>query len=206
MARAALALHEASGTPERLTQAVRLAEAALAHFADGAGGFFSTADDATDIPLARPRMVGDSVTPSGNGMLAEVFTRLYHLTGEPVWRTRAEAVLRALSGNRDQLATMPALLTAADLLEEGAVAVIAGPPDHPASKALAEAALAAPDPAIVVLRAPAPDALGAEHPAYGKTAGPSGAAAYVCRRNVCGLPVSDPVELARVLRGRSLLA
>jgi len=203
MARAALALHEASGAPERLAQATRLAEAALARFADGAGGFFTTADDATDVPLARPRTAADNATPSGNGMLAEVFARLHDLTGAPVWRSRAEALLRAFSGNPDQFATMPTLLAAADLLEEGATVVIVGPLDHPATEALAAAALASPDPTVVVLRAPAPDALAPDHPAYGKTAGASGAAAYLCRRGVCGLPVSDPGALANALRGRS---
>ncbi|MBV8615568.1 MAG: thioredoxin domain-containing protein, partial [Acetobacteraceae bacterium] len=81
--------------------------------------------------------------------------------------------------------------------------VVAGPLDHPAAKALAAAALAAPDPAVVVLRAPAPDTLAAEHPAHGKTAGASGAAAYLCRRGVCGLPLSDPGALAKALRQRS---
>ncbi len=205
MARAALALHEATGAPERLAQAIRLIEAALAHFADGVGGFFATADDAEDVPLVRPRTAGDAVTPSGNGMLAEVFARLYHLTGAAIWRTRAEGVLRAFSGNRDQLATMPTLLAAADLLEEAATVVIAGPPGHPATEALAGTALASPDPAVTVLRAPAPEALPADHPAHGKTAGPAGADASLCRRNVCGLPVSDPAELARALRTRAQL-
>ena len=219
MARAALALHEATGDPARLAQAVRLAEAALAHFTDGAGGFFTTADDATDVPLARPRTAGDNATPSGNGLLAEVFARLWHLTGDAVWRERAAALLRAFTGNPDQLAGMPTLLGAADLLEEAATVVVTGssvgtPPSTPEqpsfqrkresslSGALIATALAARDPATVVLRASAPDALSASHPAYGKTAGPSGAAAYVCRFNVCGLPVSDPAVLIATLSAR----
>jgi uncharacterized protein len=202
MARAALALHEATGVPNRLAQAIRLAGAALAHFADPRGGFFSSADDATDVPLARPRTAGDNATPSGNGIIAEVFARLYHLTGDATWRAHAEAVLRAFSGNRDQLAAMPTLLAAADLLEEAAAVVIAGPPDHPLAEALAAAALAAPDPAVVVLRAPAADALPADHPAHGKAAGPEGAATFVCRRQVCGLPILESAILARTLRRR----
>ncbi|MGH7154842.1 MAG: thioredoxin domain-containing protein, partial [Acetobacteraceae bacterium] len=63
LARAALALHEATGDPVRLTQAMRLADAAMTHFRDGAGGFFTTADDATDVPLARPRTAADDATP-----------------------------------------------------------------------------------------------------------------------------------------------
>jgi uncharacterized protein len=67
---------------------------------------------------------------------------------------------------------------------------------------LVTAALGAPDPAVVVLAAADTGALAADHPAFGKTAGSSGAVAFVCRRSVCGLPVSDPAELARMLRSR----
>ncbi len=200
MARAALALHEATGSPDRLAQAIRLADAVLVHFADGQGGFFTSADDAADVPLARPRSGADNATPSGNGQIAEIFARLYHLTGAPVWRERAECVLRAFAGQPGALAAMPTLLAAADLLEEVATVVVAG--DGPLATRLADAALRAPDPAVVVLRLGATGSLPAEHPAHGKSGGAAGAAAYVCRRNVCGLPIDDPVHLAEALRVR----
>ncbi len=202
MARAALALHQATGRPDRLASAVRLAEAAMAHFADGHGGFYASADDAADVPLARPRTAGDNATPSGNGLMAEVFARLWHLTGEPAWRARAEGVLRAFSGQEGQFAAMPTLLAAADLLEEATTVVIAGPPGHALAGELAVTALAAPDPAVVVLRAAAPDALPASHPAHGKLPGTEGAAAFVCRRSVCGLPLADPGALAAATQAR----
>ncbi len=202
MARAALALHEATGDPPRLAQATRLAEAVIARFSDGSGGFYTTADDAADIPLARPRTAGDQATPAGNGLIAELFARLWHLTGEAVWRTRAEAVIRAFTGNPDQLAGMPTLLAATDLLEEAADVVITGPPDHQLTQALKAVALAAPDPAVVVQHVQDGSALPVSHPAHGKSAGPAGAAAYICRRAVCGLPITDPSLLAAALRAR----
>jgi uncharacterized protein YyaL (SSP411 family) len=190
VARAALSLYEATGDAAYLAAAERLVRVAEASFADGHGGFFTTADDADDVPLTRPRNAADNVTPSGNGMMAEVFARLYHLTGDGGWRTRAEAVMTAFSGQADQLSGMPVMLGAADLLEEAACVVTA-------SDALAATALQSPDPATVVLRAGPGVASG--HPAYGKTA--SGAA-YVCRRGVCGLPIDDTVALTRTLYQR----
>jgi uncharacterized protein YyaL (SSP411 family) len=198
MARAALALYEATGEATYLAVAERLVRVAEAAFADGHGGFFTTAADAADVPLTRPRSAADNVTPSGNGMMAEVLARLFHITGDPDWRVRAEAVLRAFAGAADQLAGMPTLLAAADLLEEGASVVIAGA----ASAPLLQAALEAPDPAVVVLVAADTGALPSGHPAFGKSAGPERAVAFVCRRSVCGLPVADPAALARVLRTR----
>ncbi len=202
MARAALALHAATGDPARLDQAIRLAEAALTWFADGAGGVFTTASDATDVPLARPRSAADNVTPAGAGLLAEVFARLHHLTGAATWRARAEALLRAFFTAPEQGAAMPFLLAAADVLEEAATVVIVGDPGHPLARALTGAALAAPDPAVAVLRAAAAAALPADHPASGKTAGAAGAAAYLCRRGVCGLPIADPQALRAALASR----
>jgi hypothetical protein len=198
MARAALALFEASGEQRRLSQAMRLADVALTAFSDHQGGFYTTAADATDVPLTRPRTAADNATPAGVGVLAEVFARLWHLTGAPVWRERTEALLRAFAGSPDQFAAMPTLLAAADLLEEAATVVIAGD----AGVSLAASALSAADPAVVLLRGPAPGALPPEHPAFGKSAPPEGAVAYICRRNVCGLPIADSRELAAALSRR----
>ena len=201
MARAALALHEATGDLARLGQAIRLADAALTWFTDGAGGVFTTASDATDVPLARPRTAGDNATPAGAGLLAEACARLFHLTGAAPWRARAEALLRAFA-DPGQGAGMPTLLAAADLLEEAATVAIAGPPGHERAQALLSVALAAPDPVVVVLRAAEPGALPPDHPAAGKPAGAAGAAAYLCRRGVCGLPIEDPAVLAAALARR----
>jgi uncharacterized protein YyaL (SSP411 family) len=198
MARASLALFEATGEARRLAEAVRLARAAETSFADGQGGYYTTAADASDVPLARPRTGADNATPAGNGLLAEVFARLWHLTGDTGWRERAEALLRAFTGKPDQLAAMPTLLAAADLLEEAATVVIAGDATQP----LAAAALTSADPAVVVLRVSGLDALPVEHPAFGKSAGAEGATAYVCRRNVCGLPIVDARALATALSVR----
>jgi len=202
MARAALALFEATGRAGYLEAATGWAVAAERWFAAADGGYFTTAADAADVPLgveARPRTPSDNATPAGIGLLAEVQARLHLLTGAPVWRARASATIAAFSGLGDRLTACPTLLAAADLLEDGAVAVIAGDPDLPATQALLRTALAAPDPAVVVLRAPDADALPAEHPAHAKSA-PSGRAfAYVCRGGVCGVPVEDAAMLAVAL-------
>jgi uncharacterized protein YyaL (SSP411 family) len=194
-ARAAIELFEASGEPRRLAQAEALAQAAVTWFAGADGSFYVTASDASDLPFGpeqRPRTANDNATPSGAGLLAEVFARLHHLTGATVWRERAEALLRAFSGAGDALSNMPTLLAAADLLEEAATVVLVG------SAELRPTALASPDPATVVLTVPSADALPASHPAHGKRPG----AAYVCRRGSCSLPIAGPAALAEALRTR----
>jgi hypothetical protein len=201
MAHAALGLFEATGDARYLAQAERLARATEEKFADGHGGFYTTADDATDVPLARPRTAADNAMPAGAGIIAEAFARLFHLTGDAAWRSRAEAALRAFT-DVERISGMPGVLAAADLLEEAATVVVAGDPADPRAQSLIAAALCAPDPAVVVLRVSQPDALPEGHPAHGK--GPVGGApaAYVCRRNVCGLPISTPPTLTLQLQAR----
>jgi uncharacterized protein YyaL (SSP411 family) len=203
MARAALALFEATGTVRYLSEATNLVGAAARLFGDEHGAFYQTAADAQDVPLNRPRSAADNATPAGNGQMAEVLARLFHLTGDEAYRSQAAGVLRAFTGVPDQLAAMPTLLAAADLLEDATNVVIAGAPGHPLAEALIEMALTAPDPAVVLLRSTSAEALPPSHPAYGKLAGPAGAAAYVCRAGVCGLPVTEPGELAAMLRRRA---
>jgi len=203
MARAALALFEATGTARYLNEAIGLAGAAARLFGDEHGAFYQTAADATDVPLNRPRSAADNATPAGNGQMTEVLARLFHLTGDEAYRSQAAGVLRAFTGQPDQFAAMPTLLAAADLLEGATTVVIAGPADHKLAQALIEVTLIAPDPTVVLLRAASAEALPPSHPAHGKIAGPAGAAAYVCRAGVCGLPVTDPAELAAKLRRRA---
>jgi len=202
MARAALALFEATGASRYLEQALLLVRAAETHFSDGVGGFYTTASDAADVPLARPRTAADNATPAGAGIIADVYARLFHLTGDATWRTRAEGVLRAFAADADRIASVPGVLGAADLLAEATSVVVAGDPADPRAQALLDVALSAPDPAVVVLRATVADALPAGHPAFGK--GPVGdaPAAYVCRHNVCDLPTTDAGALQTQLARR----
>jgi uncharacterized protein YyaL (SSP411 family) len=198
MIRAALGLYEATGAAERLAQGLRVLEATERNFADGAGAFFTTASDAADLPAGagfRSRNVMDGPAPSGIGLMAENYARLYHLTGGEEYRAKAEAVLAAFGGQKAALVGSPVLLAAADMLANAACVVITGPGDK---SALHRAALAAPDPAVCVLLVEDGAALPDSHPAHGKTS--TGPAAFVCQGNRCALPVATPEDLAGLLR------
>ncbi len=193
MLRAALALYQATGNAARLAQAQRILAATEQFFTDGAGAFFMSASDATDIFAPRARPVQDGPTPSGIGMMAENYALLHHLTGSAACRAKAEALLAAFGGKPERLGGSPLLLAAADTLENTACIVITGNAPE-----LAAAALSAPDPAIVVLQMAQGGALPPDHPAYGKPAGEK--AAYICRAGTCSLPVTTPGGLRAQLR------
>jgi uncharacterized protein len=204
MARAALSLYEATGDAAFLADAMRLVAAADAAFADGGGGYYTTAADASDVPLTRPRVAQDNATPSGIGIMAEALARLYHLTGDPSWRKRTEELAQTNSGDPRQLSGMPSLLGAVDLLEEAACVVVVGPAADPRTRALVGAAIASPDPATVCLQVEATDGLDTAHPAHGRGMLDGAPAAYVCRKQVCGLPVTEPPALAQLLQSRTV--
>jgi uncharacterized protein len=193
MIRAALALYEATGDGTRLTQAMGILEAAEQFLSDGAGAFYMAAHDAADVPGPRSRNVTDGPTPSGIGLMAENYARLYTLTGDAKYRAKADAVLAAYGARPEMLAASPVLLAAADLLANAACIVVTG-----GGAGLARAALAASDPAGAVLQVADGMRLPAEHPAYGKTA--TQPSAFVCQGGACALPVTTPESLRGLLR------
>jgi uncharacterized protein YyaL (SSP411 family) len=197
MARAAIALFEATGEAAYLGNAIAWADLVETHFAAPDGGYFTTADDAMDV-LVRGRSAGDSATPSGNGMMAEVQAKLFHLTGNDRWRIAAETTIAAFAGS-EGLAAMPGLLVAADLLTEAATVVVVGDPAEPRARALATTAFGAPDLATALLRSVGAHDLPASHPAHGKGMVGGKPAAYVCRNGSCSLPVTDPALLPLAL-------
>jgi uncharacterized protein YyaL (SSP411 family) len=199
MARAALALFEATGERAYLAAAAALIRTAQELFGDVDGSFFITARDAADVPGARPRHPHDGATPSGIGLIAEVLVRLFHLTGDIDWRQSAENLIRAFTGTPDLLAQSPLLLAAADFLERGIVVVVTGSGNDPSAIALSRIALSSPDPATCVLRTNGDSDWPENSPAHGKTLPGAVSAAYVCRGRTCSLPVTTVQELQRLI-------
>ena len=199
LAAAALALHEATGGAEHLAAARELVALLDAHFWDRQhGGYFMTADDVTDV-IQRPKSAGDNATPNGNGALVAVLARLYHLTGESTYLDRAQALVAAFSGelgrNFFPLAT---LLNSNDFLRNALQIVVVGEANAETA-ALVRAVLdrSLPNRLLQVIT---PDAqLPDGHPAAGKGTVDGKAAAYVCRGQICGLPVTHAAGLGTAL-------
>jgi uncharacterized protein len=201
MARAALMLFEASGEPRDLDAARSLAAEALDLFGDGDGGVYLTASDAADVPGARPRQTHDGATPSGVGLLAEVFAGLWHLTDEARWRDAAEALIRAVSGAPEGLGGSPLTLMSADILERGGSVVIDGPHDDPRAQALAQVALNAPDPSLTVLRLDR--SLWPSGPPRADLPRAAEPIAMLCHGRTCSLPVTTPEALEALMKAQA---
>lgn len=194
MAKAALALHDATGLSAYVDQAKAFAEALERHHLDpSTGAYFLTADDG-DALILRPLSSHDEAVPNANGVAAETLVRLAALTGEEAFRARADRILAALSGaaNRNILAH-GALLNAVDTRLGLAQIVAMGPQ----ADAFARVARAIPFPLRVLSevgeRVPAA-ALG-DVMAARLAAAPAEGAAFVCVGERCSLPITDPATL-----------
>ena len=200
MCRAALALHEATGAASYLGCGRRWVEHVELHYRDRDGGYFFTADDAEAL-IARAKIAEDSAVPSGNGVMLQVLAQLYHLTGERLYRERAEGIAKAFSGTiRQRLLGFSALLSGMEMLLDAVQITVIGEADAADTAALKRAIFGVSRPGRVFdVIAPGTE-LPRTHPAFGKALVGRRATAYICRGAVCSLPIVDPEALAAALR------
>jgi uncharacterized protein YyaL (SSP411 family) len=200
LAAAALALHEATGEAQYLDAAKGLAALLDAHFWDKeSGGYFMTSDDVKDV-IQRPKSAADNATPNGNGAMVGVLARLYHLTGEQAYLHRAEALVVAFSGELNRnFFPLATLINSNDFLANTLQIVVVGPPTDEATRALIRAVLERSLPNRLLLVVPPDAQLPERHPAAGKGMVDGKPAAYVCKGQTCGLPVTHPKGLETAL-------
>jgi uncharacterized protein len=199
MAAAALALFEHTADPAYMERATQWIGTLEEDYLDPAGGYYQVAAAATDV-LVRPKNAQDGPTPAANGTLVGVLARLHALTGKDQYRTRAEQVLEAFSGEaRRNPAVHAALLSAYGVLADPLQVVVMGAPDDNDVAALRRTALGAPAPDPIVLTLSPGTELAADHPAAGKSPIDARATAYVCPGRSCLPPVTTPQELAEIL-------
>ncbi len=192
---ALLVLYEATFEPRWYREAVALADAMIARFADPErGGFFTTAED-HELFVARRKDLDDMPIPSGNSAAALALLRLARLSGAPAYERHAEGVLRLLAPFAlDQPLGFANLLRAADFDLAGVREVaIVGEEDAGAGP-LARAVRAGFRPHLVL-------AGGADGVPLlnGRGLVDGRAAAYVCERFACRAPVTTAAELVTLL-------
>jgi uncharacterized protein YyaL (SSP411 family) len=205
MARAALALCEATGDKGFIAAAEGWVRVLDEEYWDAAGGgYFFTAGDTTDVIL-RNKTAVDHATPSGNATMVGVLARLYYLTGESRYRDRAEALAGAFAGEIGRnFFPLASFINAQEFLRQALQVVIFGTPGAADTQALLAELKRHSLPDLVLTRLAPGEALPPGHPAHGKSpvapgGGATRAAAYVCRAMTCSLPITDAAGLAAAL-------
>jgi uncharacterized protein YyaL (SSP411 family) len=194
---ALVALYEATFEPRWLAEARSLADAILARFADPeGGGFFATSSDHEQL-VVRRKDIEDAPIPSGSSSAAVGLLRLSALTGAARYEEAAVSHLRLvapLMGAHPQ--AFAHALVALDLLVGPRREVaLAGRADDPALDALAAVVRERLRPGVVLAGPPGDgvELMAGREPVDGR------AAAFVCERFACRLPVTDADELRELL-------
>ncbi|HEX6235054.1 MAG TPA: thioredoxin domain-containing protein [Jiangellaceae bacterium] len=207
-AEAFLALVTATNEPVWLSFAEQVLDVVISRYTDPAGGFFDTADDATDIRLAgirRPQDPTDNATPSGWSAAAGALLSFAALTGSVRHRQAAENALNvydALGAQAPRFAGW-GLAVAEALVAGPAEVAIIGSADDPRTAELRAAALRSTSPGAAIIAGDPAHSGSRTVPLLRDRPLLSGApAAYVCRGFVCERPTSDPAELTVALSGR----
>jgi uncharacterized protein YyaL (SSP411 family) len=196
---ACLDLYETTFRATWVEEARRLATTMIDLFWDDRqGGFLLTARDHEAI-LARPRETSDGATPSGAAAAALALPRLALLTGEDLFRTKAEETLRLY---RDRMDRFPSafgmMLCAVDQhVDRRRQVVLAGRPDAADLRALVRGVRDRFDPNALVLLADPADADAARTIPLlaGKTPPEGRPVAFICENGACSPPVATPQDI-----------
>jgi uncharacterized protein YyaL (SSP411 family) len=204
MARAALALHEATGAEHYLAQAQAWALALDAWFWDTeTGGYFFTAEDAEAL-IVRSKHASDNAVPAGNGTMVEVLARLALLTGNMAYHERAEALVASFaSAVAGQAPSHATLLAGFDLLLNADQVIIVGSRGDADTKAMLRVVFEVSMPSRVLQVVTDTANLPAGHPAHGKTRAGGKATVYICHGQTCSLPINDAATLRGLLNAGS---
>ena len=200
MLEALLTLYEATFEPRWFGAAQELAGAIIERFGDPErGGFFQTSSDHERL-VTRRKEIDDAPIPSGQSSAAFGLLRLAALTGEARYEQAALGVLRLFG---DLLRRSPLafghLLQALDfhLAAVHEVALVGS--DTSEMQRVVRAAFR---PNVVLAGGDGIDDAGVPLLA-GRAAREGAATAYVCERFTCAAPVTEPAQLAELLRSET---
>jgi uncharacterized protein len=192
VAEAFLAVHQLTLDGRWLTRAKELLDVALAHFGNGSGGFYDTADDAERL-VTRPADPTDNATPSGQSALCAALVSYAALSGETAYREAADAALATVGpviGGHPRFAGYAATVAEAALSGPYEIAIATESPET--DPLVAAARRHAPPGSVIV--AGRPDQPGVPLLAH-RPFIDGASAAYVCRGFVCDRPVTTPDDL-----------
>ncbi|CAA2143195.1 thioredoxin domain-containing protein [Hyphomicrobium sp. ghe19] len=194
---AALRLFGATQSETYLAQAQRWAEVLDQHYWDGeGGGYFTAADDTTDV-VVRLKTASDDAVPSANAIQLSNLIVLNALTGESRYDDRARELERAFAGSAARTPTGHCGLIAAELdLDRLVQVAVLGDSDDRLATVLRQISL----PGDVEFIAATATSLSSQSALGGKSSIGGRSTAYVCTGPTCSAPLHAPEEFLERLR------
>jgi uncharacterized protein YyaL (SSP411 family) len=201
MTRAAFTLWETTGDKRYLERARAWVHTLNDHFWDAQnGGYFYTADD-SDPLIVRSRMIFDQSTPTANGVMVSLLARMHLASWNRDYRERCNALVEAFSGEPARAYTsMASYLIGLDVVMTGLQLVIVGPLVSPKTHELVAAVMGRSLPNRTLVLADPKETFIEGHPAYGKKMENGQPTAYICLRETCSAPITNPVTLSQALQ------
>ncbi|HET7483052.1 MAG TPA: thioredoxin domain-containing protein, partial [Actinomycetota bacterium] len=198
-----LSLHQATLDLRWVEVATELANEAITLFEDDdGGGFFMTGTDAEKL-VTRTKDLVDNAVPSSNSVFANELQRLAAITGDTRYEEPAIKAMRlvAPAARRSPLGFGCLLSAVHRYVADPREIAVAGEPGAPDTEAMVAAVRPLFPSADVLVVGPADGT--SSWPLLRDRAVVGGrAAAYVCRRGVCDLPVTSLDEAKRALASR----
>jgi len=202
---AALTLYEATAEQAYLDQARAWEKVLADHFLDQErGSYYYTADDGEQLAV-RIRGAIDDSTPSANGTMLTHLTRLWLLTGEEVYRGRADALLRAFGTEAaEEPLNFGAYLGSAELYFTPVQIAVIGRQSQAGTQELVHESFRAPAATRILQVIEPGEKLPEHHPAFGKKQDGHKPTAYVCIGTTCSKPVTSRKSLGHLLAAPAL--
>jgi len=146
-------------------------------------------------------MVFDQPTPSANGTMLQVLARLTMITGMREYIERANTMVGGFAGEAARAwITMGSYFSGLEYALTDLHLIVIGPLANPKTHELSAAILgrALPNRCLSVVP---PDYVFPEgHPMHGKTMANGQPTAYLCQRQTCSAPITNPVTLSQMLQ------
>jgi len=199
MSQAALRLYELTGQTSYLNDAKRWVERLNQTNWDSKQGAYLLVGLGSDSRTGEYMTARESSTPSGNGIMVGVLSRLHSLTNDHYYLEHARSIISTFVDEiPGHYLAMPALINNAELLDNITQIIILGEPQSEDTISLLEIAHSTPLTNLIILSISPnqsnslPDA----HPAIGKTMIHGKATAFICRNKTCQAPITDSKTLS----------
>ena len=200
MARAALQLWEVTGEEKYLSAASKWVKVLDDKFWDNErGGYCYTASDADPL-VVRPRTIFDTATPSANGTLLTVLTRIAFISGNVEYMNRASTLAATFGDEMNRMLNLTGtFITGIEYLANALMVVVVGHKGHGRSQELVRAFWGKNVPNALLVQIEPGQKLPDGHPLTGKGMEGGQPTAYVVQQGRVSAPITSAQILAQGL-------
>tara|TARA_Y100000590_G_scaffold380888_2_gene449564 strand:- start:1172 stop:3199 length:2028 start_codon:yes stop_codon:yes gene_type:complete len=198
--RCSITLFEKTNKEKYLINAINLSKKVIKNFKDEKKeGFYITSNKTTDV-FTKLKSIYDNATPSGVSLIIQSFAKIYFLTGDVFYYNEAKNTLKSISGNiLKNFFSSASLINANDLLEDGTHLIfLKSSKDSDKSFINKIKSLCLPN--IIFQEIENSKKLNKRHPIYGKKCKNEKHTVYLCKNQICSLPVISFNELIKNLK------